>query len=492
MLVEFPSVAEAVQLRRRDPAAHGAGATRDVPRGALDPVPHRHQPRRRHRRGRRHLRRRRQRRRAAGDAGRAGRHLRLGGGPRPGRRPARGRASRTWASSTVKNIARPIRVFRVAARRQARAGATAAAGRRAPQRRADKPSIAVLPFVNMSGDPEQEFFADGLTEDIITELSRFRELLVISRNSAFVHKGKPVKVQEVARELGVEYVVEGSVRKAGRPGAGHRPADRRRDRPPRLGRALRPRARGHLRHPGRGDRRDRRHPARPRRGGDATTAPSASRPTAWRPTSACWPARCCTIARTARTTPRRCACSIARIALDPDYAHAHAWKACVLGQTWVNGWCEDRDADLEPRGRGAADGARRSTTTTATCTASSRRVNLTPTTTTRRSTTRSAALALNPNNDLIVVQQGELLDLARPAGGRDRVDPQGDAPQPLPSRALLEPSRPRLLRRPPLRRGDRGLPADHPAAMPAITRFSRPPTRSWATPRRRAPTPPRS
>ena len=67
----------------------------------------------------------------------------------------------------------------------------------------------------MSGDPEQEFFADGLTEDIITELSRFRDLLVISRNSTFVYKGKAVKVQEVAREFGVDYVLEGSVRKAG-------------------------------------------------------------------------------------------------------------------------------------------------------------------------------------------------------------------------------------------------------------------------------------
>jgi TolB-like protein len=73
----------------------------------------------------------------------------------------------------------------------------------------------VLPFANMSGDPEQEFFADGLSEDIITELSRFRELLVISRNSAFVYKGKSVKIQDIAREFGVHYVVEGSVRKAG-------------------------------------------------------------------------------------------------------------------------------------------------------------------------------------------------------------------------------------------------------------------------------------
>ena len=66
----------------------------------------------------------------------------------------------------------------------------------------------------MSGDPQQEYFVDGLTEDILTELSRFRELLVISRNSVFVHKGKPVNVQEVGREFGVDYVVEGSVRKA--------------------------------------------------------------------------------------------------------------------------------------------------------------------------------------------------------------------------------------------------------------------------------------
>ena len=73
----------------------------------------------------------------------------------------------------------------------------------------------MLPLVNMSGDPEQEFFADGLTEDLITELSRFHDLLVISRNSTFVYKGKAVKMQEVARELGVDYLLEGSVRKSG-------------------------------------------------------------------------------------------------------------------------------------------------------------------------------------------------------------------------------------------------------------------------------------
>jgi adenylate cyclase len=79
----------------------------------------------------------------------------------------------------------------------------------------DKPSIAVLPFANMSGDPEQEYFSDGITEEIITALSKIGELFVIARNSGFTYKGKPVKVQQVAEELGVRYVLEGSVRKAG-------------------------------------------------------------------------------------------------------------------------------------------------------------------------------------------------------------------------------------------------------------------------------------
>jgi len=79
----------------------------------------------------------------------------------------------------------------------------------------DKPSIAVLPFTNMSGDPEQEYFSDGITEDIITELSRFQSLFVIARNSSFTYKGQAVDVKRVGRELGVHYVVEGSVRKAG-------------------------------------------------------------------------------------------------------------------------------------------------------------------------------------------------------------------------------------------------------------------------------------
>ena len=77
----------------------------------------------------------------------------------------------------------------------------------------DKPSIAVLPFANLSGDPQQEYFSDGITDDLITDLSRLPGLFVIARSSSFTYKGKPAKLQEVGKELGVKYVLEGSVRK---------------------------------------------------------------------------------------------------------------------------------------------------------------------------------------------------------------------------------------------------------------------------------------
>jgi TolB-like protein/class 3 adenylate cyclase/Tfp pilus assembly protein PilF len=108
----------------------------------------------------------------------------------------------------LKNIAWPVRVYRLR-----HGGGPTMAGRPALAL-PDKPSIAVLPFTNMSGDPEQEYFADGITEDIITALSRFRSLFVIARNSTFTYKGKAVDVRAVGRELGVRYVLEGSVRKA--------------------------------------------------------------------------------------------------------------------------------------------------------------------------------------------------------------------------------------------------------------------------------------
>ena len=117
----------------------------------------------------------------------------------------------------LKNIDRPVRIF--AARVEGRMPATSpAAGTLHPDNKypelPDKPSIAVLPFQNMSGDSEQEYFADGMVEEIITALSRFKSLFVIARNSSFTYKGQAVDIKRVGRELGVRYVLEGSVRKS--------------------------------------------------------------------------------------------------------------------------------------------------------------------------------------------------------------------------------------------------------------------------------------
>src|SRR5438270_1116116 len=134
----------------------------------------------------------------------------------------------------VKNITRPVRVYRVsdtlthpvadapgftlsriagegADRQRREAGEGSSPALALP----DKPSIAVLPFTNMSGDPEQEYFVDGIVEDIITGLSRIKWLFVVARNSTFVYKGRAVDVKQIGRELGVRYVLEGSIRKAG-------------------------------------------------------------------------------------------------------------------------------------------------------------------------------------------------------------------------------------------------------------------------------------
>jgi len=113
---------------------------------------------------------------------------------------------------TVKNIAKPIRVYRVHRSTDDEVDQNATKGSLPLP---EKPSIAVLPFENMSGDPEQEYFSDGVTEDIIIELSKISGLFVIARHSSFVYKQKPVSVKQVGRELGVRYVLEGSVRKAG-------------------------------------------------------------------------------------------------------------------------------------------------------------------------------------------------------------------------------------------------------------------------------------
>ncbi len=112
----------------------------------------------------------------------------------------------------LKNVAEPVRVYRVAG---SSAGPAGSAPAKDEMPVPDKPSIAVLPFDNLSADPEQQYLVDGIVEDIITELSRFRNLFVIARNSTFAYKGKAIDIRQVARDLGVRYVMEGSVRRGG-------------------------------------------------------------------------------------------------------------------------------------------------------------------------------------------------------------------------------------------------------------------------------------
>lgn len=119
-----------------------------------------------------------------------------------------------WGDQTLKNIDRPVKVFRVILSLPSSAASAIVSQAIAPPLQA-KPSVAVLPFTNMSGDAEQEYFADGITEDIITDLSKVSGLSVIARNSVFTYKGKHADVQEVGRRFNVSTVLEGSIRKAG-------------------------------------------------------------------------------------------------------------------------------------------------------------------------------------------------------------------------------------------------------------------------------------
>jgi len=319
---------------------------------------------------------------------------------------------------SVKNIARPIRVFRILPEAETSAAPEPGKHAQAAGAAAKKPSIAVLPFANMSGDPEQEFFADGLTEDIITELSRFRELLVISRNSTFVHKGKSVKVQEVAREFGVDYVVEGSVRKAGdRVRVTVQLIDAETDR--------------HVW----AERYDRKLedifgiqdevtcaivatlPGRV----EAATHDRAKR----KPTGNMAAYECVLAAKALhhRSAPEPNAEALRlldrAIALDPNYAHAHAWKACVLGQQWVYGWCADRDMTQRQIGEQleitlALDENDSDVHRVLAA------LNLLRDDHDKAYHHQERALALNPNYDLVVVQQGEVLTwVGRPEEGID-------------------------------------------------------------------------
>src|SRR6266478_1182825 len=304
---------------------------------------------------------------------------------------------------SVKNITRPIRVFRIRLEQDPKAAQQDPKDAAATTAISKKPSIAVLPLVNMSGDPEQEFFADGLTEDIITELSRFHDLLVISRNSTFVHKGKAVKVQEVAREFGVEYVLEGSVRKAGdRIRVTVQLIDAETDRhiwaerydrqledifaiQDEITRAIVATLPGRV---------------------EAATHDRAKR----KPTDNMAAYECVLAAKVLLDRA---------LVLDPSYAHAHAWKACVLGQTWGYGWCADRDATFQ-QVAAEVEIALALDDNDSDVHRILAALNLMHEDHDKAAYHQERALALNPNYDLVVVQQGELLTwLGRPEEGID-------------------------------------------------------------------------
>jgi len=317
-------------------------------------------------------------------------------------------------ATQLKNIAEPIRVYSLEVGVTAQTKPETQNESAAPDKPLeglalpDKPSIAVLPFQNMSGEPEQEFFADGITEDILTELSRFRGLLVISRNSVFAYKGKAINLQKVAKELGVQYVVEGSVRKSGsRIRVTVQLIDAETDR--------------HLW----ADRYDRELadifaiqdevtssivsilPGR-------VAAAAQDRVQRKRPENLV--AYECVLAgkllhhRSTRADNEEALRILERaIALDPGYAHAHAWKACVLGQSTVTGWCGDIEAT-----RRALIGEVTKALSLDENDSDVHRVLAAVNLTVHHDYDKALyhqerALALNPNDDLIVVQQGEVL-----------------------------------------------------------------------------------
>ena len=307
---------------------------------------------------------------------------------------------------SVKNMSRPVRAYRVRLH-DVQMPASASQPKRAGKEIAHKPAVAVLPFANMSGDPEQEFFTDGITEDIITELTRFRELVVISRNSTFAYKGKSTNIREVARELSVDYVVEGSVRKSGeRIRVTVQLIDAYQDQ--------------HIW----AERYDRKLEDVFAIQDEVTSAivatlfrrvEDATRSRAKTKRTENLAAYECVLAAKVlhhRSTPKdnsEALKTVERaIALDSKFAHAHSWRACILGQSWVNRWCEDRDAtwkeviaELEVAlslDENDCDVHRILAA-----------VSIAHNDLEKARRHQERALSLNPNYDLVVVQQGELL-----------------------------------------------------------------------------------
>jgi adenylate cyclase len=308
----------------------------------------------------------------------------------------------------LKNIARPMRVYRGRLEEPGAAAGRAQSFAPTPTDTSSvKPSIAVLPFVNMSADPEQDLFADGMTEDILTELSRFRHLEVISRNTSFAFKGKAMKVPDVARELGVQYVLEGSVRKAGNrvritvqlidAVADRHVWAERYDRDledlfavqDEVTRAIV----GVL--PGRVE---------------AATQERAARKLTTNMTAyeLVLAGKTLHHRRNQEDNVRALAMLEQAIELDPKFAHAHAWLACVLGQAFMNGYTTDREATFE-KIVSELDVALALDDNDSDVHRILAAVFITRNDLPRAAHHQERALALNHNDDLIVVQQGELL-----------------------------------------------------------------------------------
>ena len=302
----------------------------------------------------------------------------------------------------LKNIASRVHVWRVRA--------PGAVPEQAPARGAapqTKPSILVLPFVNMSGAAEQEYFADGLTEDILTDLSRFKDLFVISRNSAFKFKGQAVDVRKTARELGVQFVVEGSVRRQG-------------NRVRITVQLIEGESDRHIW----AERYDRDLEDIFALQDEITMAivailpgrvEAAARDRAERKTPESMAAYECVLEaktlhhRSRREDNARAYERISRaIELDPNYAHAHAWKACILGQQWIYNWCRDpqeNERAIEAE-LGVALALDENDSDVQRVLAS---MHILRNNHDKAVFHQNRALQLNPNDDLIVVQQGEVL-----------------------------------------------------------------------------------
>ena len=305
----------------------------------------------------------------------------------------------------LKNISRPVRLYRlvVAPPEQGPGPGGAHAVAKAA---VVKPTVAVLPFTNMSGDPEQEFFADGLTEDILTELSRRRELFVISRTSTFVYKGHAANLREVAQKLGARYMVEGSVRKSG---------DRLRVSVQLIDTA----SDAHIW----AERYDRKLDDIFSIQDEITSAIVATLPgrleaaqqdqlARLKPSSLA--AYECVLAakvlhhRSTRQDNAEALKLVDRaLQLDPDYAHAHAWRGCILGQGWGYGWCEDKDAVFKEVAF-ELDKAMELDDNDPDVHRILAAIAIVRNDMNRARYHQDRALELNPNYDLVVVQMGEL------------------------------------------------------------------------------------